>query len=219
MHISADIRAIDIELRKVQDIAVRVLTGGHDARDHIRLVHVVGDAGQVLSFPDLHIRIMAHALNKKHVKPVACQFCCILLDQTTFTEHGFHGVFVLPRHVFRRGREVGVEGEAMSGQAGCRKALYDRSPHRIGRGPQRLNHVVEQVIEHMARVDRHLVQLRHDAVNSERLVTQLPCLNGLIMESDIGLGRTGIRSDVGQVFGGHITVLAVWASDFIPTRV
>ena len=75
----------------------------------------------------------------------------------------------------------------MGRQAGCRKALYDRSPHRIGRGLQRFDHVVEQVIEHMARVDRHLVQLWHDAVNAERLVAQLPRLNDLVMESDVGL--------------------------------
>ena len=187
MHISADIRTVDIELRKVQDVAVRVLSGGHDARDHIRLVHVVGDAGQVLAFPDLHIGIVAHALNKKHVKPVPCQFCCILLDQTAFAEHGFHGVFVLPRHVFRGGSEVGIKGKTMGRQAGCRKALYDRSPHRIGRGLQRFDHIVKQVVEHMACVDRHLIQLRHDAINAKRLVAQLPGLNGLVMESDVGL--------------------------------
>ena len=63
MRVRADVRAVDVQLGQVKDIAVRVLAGGHDAGDHIRLIHVVGDAGEILALPNQHVTVHAHALD------------------------------------------------------------------------------------------------------------------------------------------------------------
>ena len=41
MRVGTDVRRIDIQLRQIQHVPVRVLTGGHDAGDHIRFIHVI----------------------------------------------------------------------------------------------------------------------------------------------------------------------------------
>ena len=156
MRVRADVRAVDVQFRQVEDVAVRVLAGGHDARDHVCLVHVVGDAGEVLALPNLYVAVHAHAPDQKHVKPVPRQLPAVLLRQPAFAQQGLHGIDVLKAHVLRRGGQVGIEGEAMPGEAGGGKALHDGSPHRGGRGPEGFDHVVQKVIEDMAGVDRDL---------------------------------------------------------------
>ena len=99
MGIGIQIQAVDVELRQIQNVPVRVLASGHDAGDHIRFIHVVGDAGQVLLFPDGNISVVAHALHQKHIVPVAGQFCAVFAHQPIFAQHGFHGIDVFPLHV------------------------------------------------------------------------------------------------------------------------
>ena len=111
MGISADIRAIQVKLRQIENIAVRILAGGHDARDHVRLVHIVGNAGHVLFLPDLYVRIIAHALYEKHIEPVPGQLRAVLFDHPAFAQQGFHGVDVLEAHFISSGGQVGIEGE------------------------------------------------------------------------------------------------------------
>ena len=105
----------------------------------------------------------------------------------------------------------------MAGQARPRQALNDGSPHRRGRGLQGLDHVVEQVVENVAGIDRDLVQLRDDAIDAEGLIPQLSGLDDLIAETHIGLHRLRFRALKGQVLAGHIAVLSVRGCDFIPT--
>ena len=132
MRVRADVRAVDVQLGQVEDIAIRVLTGGHDAGDHVGLVHVVGDAGQVLALPDLHVAVHAHAPDQKHVEPVTRQLRAVLFHQSAFAQQRFHRVDILPFHFLRRGGQVGVESEVVAGKTSIRKALYDGSPHRGG---------------------------------------------------------------------------------------
>ena len=99
MCIGIQIRTVDVELRQIQNVPVRVLAGGHDAGDHVRFIHVVGDAGQVLFLPDGHVGVVAHALHQKNIVPVAGQFCAVLAHQPIFAQHGFHGIGVFPLHV------------------------------------------------------------------------------------------------------------------------
>ena len=99
MGIGIQIRAVDVELRQIQDVPVCVLAGGHDAGDHIRFIHVVGDAGQVLLFPDGNVGVVAHAPDQKHIVPVTSQLRTVLAHQPVFAQHGFHGIDVFPFHV------------------------------------------------------------------------------------------------------------------------
>ena len=132
MRVRAEVRAVDVQLGQVEDIAIRVLTGGHDAGDHVGLIHVVGDAGQVLALPDLHVAVHAHAPDQKHVEPVTRQLHAVLFHQPAFAQQRFHRVDILPFRFLRRGGQVGVEGEVVAAKGGIRKALYDGSPHRGG---------------------------------------------------------------------------------------
>ena len=104
----------------------------------------------------------------------------------------------------------------MAGQAGFRQALNDGSPHRRGRGLQAFYHVVEQVIENVSCIDRDLIQLRHNAVDTEGLIPQLSGFDDLIAETHIGLHRLRLRALEGQVLAGHIAVLTVRGGHLIP---
>ena len=57
------------------------LAGGHDARDHIGEVYVVGDASRFFPLPDLHVGVAAHALDEEHIKPVPRQLAAVLLHK------------------------------------------------------------------------------------------------------------------------------------------
>ena len=68
----------------------------------------------------------------------------------------------------------------------------------------------------MPGIDRDLVQLRHHAIDTKRLLPQLSGLDDLIAKSHIGLYRLRFHALEGQVLAGHITMLAVRGRDFIP---
>ena len=104
----------------------------------------------------------------------------------------------------------------MAGQARSGNALSDGSPHRRGRGLQGLDHVVEQIIENVPGINRDLVQLRHNAVDTERLISQLAGLNDLIAKAHIRLYRLRFRALKGQVLRSHIAMLAVRSGHLIP---
>ena len=104
----------------------------------------------------------------------------------------------------------------MAGQARPRQALNDGSPHRRGRGLQGLDHVVEQIVENVARVDRYFIQLRHNAVNPKGLIPQLSGLDDLIVKAHIGLDNLCFRALEGQILAGHIAVLAIRGGHLIP---
>ena len=97
--IGIEVRTVEIQFWQIQNIPVRVLAGGHDAGNHIRFVHIVGNAGQVLLFPDGYVGVIAHVLHQKYIVPVAGQLRTVLADQPIFTQHGFHGVYIFPFHV------------------------------------------------------------------------------------------------------------------------
>ena len=99
--IGIEVWAVDIEFRQIQDVPVCIFAGGHDAGNHVRFVYVVRYTDQVLPFPDRYVGIVAHALHQKHIVPVAGQFRAVLVDQTVFTQHGFHGIDVFPFHILR----------------------------------------------------------------------------------------------------------------------
>ena len=114
MGIGIQIRAVDVELRQVENVPVRVLTGGHDAGDHVGFVHVVGNAGQVLLLPDGNVGVVAHAPDQKHIVPVTSQFRAVLAHQPVFAQHGLHRIDVFPFHVFGSAGKVGIEAEIMA---------------------------------------------------------------------------------------------------------
>ena len=99
MSVGIEIRTVEIQFRQIQDVPICVLAGGHDAGDYVRFVHVVGNTGQILLFPDGHVRVIAHAPDQKHIVPVAGQLRAVLAHQPVFTQHGFHGIDVFPLYV------------------------------------------------------------------------------------------------------------------------
>ena len=111
--IGIDVRTVEIQFRQVQNISVRVLAGGHDAGDHVRFIHVIRNAGQVLFLTNGHIRVVAHALHQKRIVPVAGQLRAVFADQSVFAQHGFHGIDVFPLHVLGGAGQVRVEAEIM----------------------------------------------------------------------------------------------------------
>ena len=216
MRVSADIRAVDVQLRQVENLAVRVLAGGHDARDHVRGIHIIGDAGEVFALPDLHVGIHAHAFDQKHIEPVPGQFRAVFVHQPAFAQQGVHRIDVFKAHVLRRGGQVGIKGEAVPGQAGGRYALSHRRADDGGRWLKFADHVVQQVVEDVACVDRDPGEVRYDTVDAEGLVTQLTWLDYLVLKADVHLRALLFRSRVGQVLGGHIAVPTVRAGDLVP---
>ena len=118
MGIGADVRAVNVQFGQIQEVPVRVLARGHDARDHVRHVHVVRDAQQVLFLADLYAAVHTHALDEKHVKPVARQLCLVFLNQAAFAQHGLHRIDVLPFHFLCGRCQVRVKRKPMLRQAG-----------------------------------------------------------------------------------------------------
>ena len=68
----------------------------------------------------------------------------------------------------------------------------------------------------MAGIDRDLIQLRHHAIDAERLVAQLSSFDDLIAEAHVGLYRLRFRALKGQVLTGHIAVLTIRGGHLIP---
>ena len=210
--IVADQRAVNEALREIQHIAVLVLAGWHDARGHIRQVHIVGNAGQVLAFPDLHVGIAAHAVHEEHIEPIPGQLAAVFGDKTLIAEEGLHGVDIGKLHFFSLGGHVRIKGEVMLRQAMAGDALNHRCRCVILAWRIALYHVVHEVIEHMAGIHRNLVQVRNDAINAEGLVPQLPRLDYFLCS----LLWRGQGPDISQIACGHIPVLAIRTGDFIP---
>ena len=123
---------VNVQFRQIEDVAVRVLARGQNARDNVRFIHVIRDACKVFPFPNLHTGVCAHALHEKYVVPVAHQLCLVFLDQAAFAQHGFHRVDVFPNHIFRCRSQVGIKGEIVRREAGRGQALNNRSPYRCG---------------------------------------------------------------------------------------
>ena len=117
VDICVDVRRIDVKLWQIQDIAVRIFTRGHDARGDVGFVHVVGNAGQVLAFPDLHVGIRTNALDKENVEPVTGQLCAVFIGKAALAQQCFDGIDILNQHILGGGRQIGVEGEVMLRQA------------------------------------------------------------------------------------------------------
>ena len=109
VSIGIDVRAVEIQFRQIQDIPVRVLTGGHDAGDHVRFIHIIRNAGQVLFLPNRNIGVIAYAPDQKHIVPVAGQFRAVLAHQPIFAQHGLHGIDVLPFHVLGSTGEIRIK--------------------------------------------------------------------------------------------------------------
>ena len=180
MWVAVNIGAVDIALGQIEKIAVPVLAGGHDARDHIREVYIVGDAQQVLSLPDLHVGVAAYALDEEHVKPVPRQLAAVLFHEAAVAEDGVHGVDIFKDHFLGGAVEIGIEGEIVLRKTAAGDALHHICPSSRSRRLIFTDHVVHKVVEHMTGVDGDLVKLRHDAVDAEGLLAQLPGFNHFI---------------------------------------
>ena len=112
-------------------------------------------------------------LNEEHVEPVPRQLAAVLLHEAAVAEDGVHGVDVLEFHLFGGGVEVGIEGEIVLRKAAAGDALRHICAGGRGRRLILADHVVHEVIEHMAGIHGDLVEFRHDAVDAEGLVAQL----------------------------------------------
>ena len=71
-------------------------------------------------------------------------------------------------------------------------------------------------MENVPGINRDLIQLRHHAVDTEGLISQLTGFDDLISEAHIRLHRLRFRALEGQILTGHIAVLAVRGSHLIP---
>ena len=111
--IGTDIWAIYIQLRQVQNIAVRILACRHDARNHIGCVHIKGNAGQVFPFSDMNIAVSTHALDKEHIMPVTSQFCTILSHYSPFAKQRFNRIDILKNNALCCTGEVGIKRKGM----------------------------------------------------------------------------------------------------------
>ena len=104
----------------------------------------------------------------------------------------------------------------MLGQATVRNALHDGCADSIRGGLDLLDHIVQQIIEDMPGIHRDLIQFRHNTVDAEGLIAQLACFDHVIAETHIGGRALLLRAHIGQVFGGHVAVLAVRAGHLVP---
>ena len=114
------------------------------ARDHIRLVYVIGDTREILALPNLHVAVHAHAPNQKHVKPVPRQLPAVLLRQPALAQQASTGLTFSRLTSCAVEVRSEIEGETVPGKACGGKALHDGSPHRGGRGPEGFDHVVQR---------------------------------------------------------------------------
>ena len=100
----------------------------------------------------------------------------------------------------------------MLGQTRGGDTLYDGSPRLGGRGLQRLDHIVEQIVKNVPGIDRDLVQLRHDAIDAKRLIPQHLRLHDF---ADGGR-RRAFHAHTGQILLRHVSALPVRAGDLVP---
>ena len=210
--IAIQIRTVHIPLGQIEPVAVRVLAGGEDARGHVRAVHIIGNAQQILALPDLDVRIRADALHEIHVEPVPRQFPRVFFRRAAFAQQCFYRIDIFPLDLLRRALQIRIERKPMLGQTRGGDTLYDGSPRLGGRGLQRLNHVVEEIVKNVPGVDRDLVQLRHDAVDAKRLIPQHLRLHDFAH----GSRRRAFRAHAGQILRRHISTLPVRAGDLVP---
>ena len=118
VDVLVDIRTVDVQFRQIDGLAVLVLAGGHDARDHARLIHVVGHAQKVFALANLHVRVPPDALHQKHIPPVPRQLRLVLLYKAVVVQKRVYRVDMLKDHLFGGRVDVRIEGEAVLGQAG-----------------------------------------------------------------------------------------------------
>ena len=212
MRVSADLRTVNIQLREIQNIPVLILPGGHDPGDHIGQVEVIGNSQQVFPFPNLHFRILPDALYQEGVEPVPSQFAAVLLNNSIAAEDRVYGIHVLQLHFLSRALEIRIEGEAVFREAGGGDCLHDRSPRCGGRWLDGPDHIVEQIIENVPGIHCDFGKLRHNAVDTEGLIPELPGLHNRV--------RRGARRALGviehQIFRGEPAVLSVRRRAFIP---
>ena len=210
--IAIQIWAVHIPLGQIEPVAVRVLAGGEDARGHVRAVHIAGNAQQVLALSDLDIRIRADALHEIHVEPVPRQLPRVFLRRAAFAQQRFYRIDIFPLDLLCRALQIRIERKPMLGQTSSRDTLYDGSPRLGGRGLQRLDHIVEEIVKNVPGVDRDLVQLRHDAIDAKRLIPQHLRLYNFAYR----ILRRAFRAHVGQILRRHIPTLSVRTGDLVP---
>ena len=210
--IAIQIRAVHVPLGQIEPVAVRVLAGGENARGHVRAVHIIGNPQQILSLPDLDVRIRADALHEIHVEPVPRQLSRVFLRCAAFAQQRLYRIDVFPLDLLRRALQIRIERKPMLGQTRGRKVLNDGSPRLGGRGLQRLDHIVEQIVKNMPGINRDLVQLRHDAIDAKRLIPQHLRLHDFAE----GSRRSAFRAHTGQILRRHVSALPVRAGDLVP---
>ena len=130
--VGVDQGTVDIQFRKIQHVAVRILAGRHDSGNDVRKIDIIGNAQQVLGLPDLYIGILTDPFHDENVPPVPGQFARIFLHDSIFPKQGIHGIDILELHVFSGTIQIRIEGEIMGRQAVCGNAIYNSSPHRRG---------------------------------------------------------------------------------------
>ena len=104
----------------------------------------------------------------------------------------------------------------MLGQTSVRNTLHYGCAYSIRRRLHAFNHVVQQIIEDMPGIHRDLIQFRHNTIDAEGLIAQLACFDHIIAETHIGGRALLLSAYIGQVFGGHVAMLAVRAGHFVP---
>lgn len=129
--IAIQIRTVHIPLGQIEPVAVRVLAGGENARGHVRAVHIIGNPQQILSLPDLDVRIRADALHEIHVEPVPRQLSRVFLRRAAFAQQCFYRIDVFPLDLLCRALQIRIERKPMLGQTSGRDTLHDGSP-RLG---------------------------------------------------------------------------------------
>ena len=111
MRESTDVWTIDIQFREIQNIAISVFAGRHDARNSIGHIHIDGNTRKVFLLTDLNLAVCANTADKEHIEPVTCQFCTVLRDQAVLTQESLHRVDVLKRDIRSCALQIGVERE------------------------------------------------------------------------------------------------------------
>ena len=210
--IAIQIRTVHIPLGQIEPVAVRVLAGGEDARGHVRAVHIIGNAQQVFALPDLDVRVRADALYEIHVETVPRQLSRVFLRRAAFAQQRFYRIDVFPLDLLCRALQIRIERKPMLGQTRGGDTLHDGSPRLGGRGLQRLDHIVEQIVKNMPGIDRDLVQLRHDAIDAKRLIPQHLRLYNFAYR----ILRRAFRAHTGQILRRHISALPIRAGDLVP---
>ena len=164
--------------------------------------------------PDLHLGIRTHALDKENIEPIPGQLAAVFGDHAILAENGVHGILVHEFHFLGGGIQIRIEGEIMLGEASAADPGHDRRAGSAGGWLIGFHHIVQQIIKDVPGIDGHFIEFRHDAVDSEGLVAQLPGFHDLAGR----LARRGIGAHMGQIAGRHIPALSIRAGHLIPGR-